>query len=106
MQRRKNICAQLFVYCNYFFSFQCREELQLNAVLSYFNVISIGINALTFFRVFRLFNANVKQVINVSQIFAKKMIEERIRGAIVNVSSQVQPDYSLRDLQSCGPHLG
>jgi hypothetical protein len=31
----------------------------------------------------------VKQVINVSQIFAKKMIEENIKGAIVNVSSQV-----------------
>jgi short-subunit dehydrogenase len=32
----------------------------------------------------------VKQVINVSQIFAKKMIEEQIHGAIVNVSSQVR----------------
>jgi hypothetical protein len=42
-----------------------------------------------FVNIFRLFNANVKQVINVSQIFAKKMIEEKIQGAIVNVSSQV-----------------
>ncbi len=42
-----------------------------------------------FVNICRLFNANVKQVINVSQIFAKKMIEEKIQGAIVNVSSQV-----------------
>ena len=32
---------------------------------------------------------NVKQVINVSQIFSKKMIKDKIKGSIVNVSSQV-----------------
>lgn len=36
----------------------------------------------------KLFNANVKQVINVSQIFSKKMIQDKIGGSIVNVSSQ------------------
>jgi len=35
-----------------------------------------------------MFNANVKQVINVSQIVAKKMISEGKPGSIVNVSSQ------------------
>merc|ERR1719378_215335 len=35
-----------------------------------------------------LFNANVKQVINVSQIVAKKMISAGNSGSIVNVSSQ------------------
>merc|ERR1711915_584328 len=35
-----------------------------------------------------LFNANVKQVINVSQIVAKKMISAGSSGSIVNVSSQ------------------
>merc|ERR1712080_295636 len=34
------------------------------------------------------FQANVKQVINVSQIFSKKMIKDKIKGSIVNVSSQ------------------
>jgi NAD(P)-dependent dehydrogenase (short-subunit alcohol dehydrogenase family) len=44
-----------------------------------------------------LFNANVKQVINVSQIFAKKMIEEKIKGSIVNVSSQVTEFYFIEE---------
>jgi len=35
-----------------------------------------------------LFNANVKQVINVSQVIAGKMMAEEKPGAIVNVSSQ------------------
>ena len=38
---------------------------------------------------FRLFGSNVKQVLNVSQVFAAKMIEAGIKGAIVNMSSQV-----------------
>ena len=37
----------------------------------------------------RLFNANVKQVINVTQIVASKMISAGKQGSIVNVSSQV-----------------
>ena len=43
----------------------------------------------------RLFNANVKQVINVSQIVAKKMISAGKPGAIVNVSSQVRIHFYL-----------
>ena len=38
---------------------------------------------------FRMFNANVKQVINVSQVVASKMISAGKAGSIVNVSSQV-----------------
>ena len=37
----------------------------------------------------RMYTGNVKQVLNVSQIFALKMIQDKIRGAIVNISSQV-----------------
>ena len=40
-------------------------------------------------RLSRLFNANVKQVINVTQVIASKMIADGKQGAIVNVSSQV-----------------
>ena len=38
----------------------------------------------------RMFNANVKQVINVTQVVASKMIAEGKKGSIVNVSSQVK----------------
>ncbi len=38
---------------------------------------------------FRIFACNVRAVLNVSQIFAQKMIENKIAGSIVNVSSQV-----------------
>ena len=37
---------------------------------------------------FRLFNANVKQVINVTQIVVGKMVAEKQPGSVVNVSSQ------------------
>ena len=37
----------------------------------------------------RLMNANVKGIINVSQLVAKKMIERNQGGSIVNVSSLV-----------------
>ena len=43
----------------------------------------------TFIHGARLFNANVKQVINVTQIVASKMISAGKQGSIVNVSSQV-----------------
>lgn len=36
----------------------------------------------------RLFNANVKQVINVTQLVVGKMVEEKQPGSVVNVSSQ------------------
>ena len=36
----------------------------------------------------RLFNANVKQVINVTQLVVGKMVAEKQPGAVVNVSSQ------------------
>ncbi|OWR42712.1 L-xylulose reductase [Danaus plexippus plexippus] len=36
----------------------------------------------------RMVNINVKSVINISQVVARKMIEKKIAGAIVNVSSQ------------------
>ena len=36
----------------------------------------------------RLFNANVKQVINVTQIVVGKMVAEKQPGSVVNVSSQ------------------
>ena len=39
---------------------------------------------------FRMFNANVKQVINVTQVVAGKMIADGKKGSIVNVSSQVK----------------
>lgn len=34
------------------------------------------------------FNVNVKAIMNVSQVVAKNMIERKIRGSIINVSSQ------------------
>ena len=36
----------------------------------------------------RLFNANVKQVINVTQLVVGKMVADKQPGAVVNVSSQ------------------
>ncbi|XP_013199146.1 L-xylulose reductase [Amyelois transitella] len=36
----------------------------------------------------KTFNVNVKAVLNISQIVAKKMVENKTRGAIVNISSQ------------------
>ena len=48
------------------------------------------------FLIFRLFNANVKQVINVTQIVASKMIEDGRGGSIVNVSSQVRQIYNIQ----------
>ncbi|VVD05647.1 unnamed protein product [Leptidea sinapis] len=36
----------------------------------------------------RTFDVNVKAVLNISQIVAKKMIENKIHGSIVNISSQ------------------
>ena len=63
----------------------------------------------------RMFNANVKQVINVTQVVASKMIAEGKKGSIVNVSSQVKtgetralPALTLSSLGlpgcSGGPH--
>ena len=40
-----------------------------------------------------MYAGNVKQVLNVSQIFALKMIQDKIGGAIVNISSQVGTFY-------------
>ena len=40
-----------------------------------------------------MYAGNVKQVLNVSQIFAMKMIQDKIGGAIVNISSQVGTFY-------------
>ena len=37
-----------------------------------------------------MFNANVKQVINVTQVVASKMMADGKEGSIVNVSSQVE----------------
>ena len=42
----------------------------------------------------RMFNANVKQVINVTQVVAGKMIADGKKGSIVNVSSQVKEEQS------------
>ncbi|KAM3964544.1 D-erythrulose reductase-like [Aphomia sociella] len=36
----------------------------------------------------KLFNVNVKAVLNISQVVARKMVENQIQGAIVNLSSQ------------------
>ncbi|KAL0841204.1 hypothetical protein ABMA28_014943 [Loxostege sticticalis] len=36
----------------------------------------------------RTFNVNVKAVLNISQVVARKMIENKTHGAIVNISSQ------------------
>lgn len=38
---------------------------------------------------YRVFEVNVKAVFNVSQVVAKCMVEQKIAGSIVNVSSQV-----------------
>ncbi|XP_050346481.1 L-xylulose reductase-like [Nymphalis io] len=45
----------------------------------------------------RLFNINVKSVINISQIVCKNMIENKTAGAIVNVSSQASK-AAIKDL--------
>lgn len=42
-----------------------------------------------------MFDINVKAVLNISQIIAKKMIENKTPGAIVNISSQASKVYSL-----------
>jgi len=42
------------------------------------------------FLLIRLFNLNVKSVLNVSQAVAKSMIDNGIAGSIVNMSSQVR----------------
>eukprot|EP00092_Neocalanus_flemingeri_P032384 GFUD01035209.1.p1 GENE.GFUD01035209.1~~GFUD01035209.1.p1 ORF type:complete len:245 (-),score=77.03 GFUD01035209.1:73-807(-) len=49
-----------------------------------------------------LFNANVKQVINVSQIVAKKMISAGKPGSIVNVSSQASQAALADHTVYCG----
>ena len=38
--------------------------------------------------IFRMFNVNVKATLNISQIVARKMVENKTPGAIVNISSQ------------------
>lgn len=40
------------------------------------------------FFIFRMFNVNVKATLNISQIVARKMVENKTPGAIVNISSQ------------------
>lgn len=35
-----------------------------------------------------MFDVNVKAVLNISQVVARKMIENKTAGAIVNISSQ------------------
>ena len=42
-----------------------------------------------------MFNANVKQVINVTQVVVTKMMAEGRGGSIVNVSSQVDIRQTL-----------
>jgi len=44
----------------------------------------------------RIFACNVKAALNVSQIVAKKMIEDKVKGSIVNMSSQASR-AALRD---------
>ena len=51
-----------------------------------------------------MFNANVKQVINVTQVVAGKMIADGKKGSIVNVSSQVKI-RKIRADQSTDPVL-
>jgi ribosomal protein S17E len=43
-----------------------------------------------FYCIHRSFNINVKAIMNLSQVVAKSMIENKIAGSIVNLSSQVQ----------------
>jgi len=50
----------------------------------------------------RLFSSNVKQVLNVSQIFAKKMIKDNIKGNIVNMSSQASQAALKEHTLYCG----
>ena len=38
---------------------------------------------------YRIFNVNLKAVVNVSQVVAKRMVADKTGGSIVNVSSQV-----------------
>lgn len=51
----------------------------------YYNLLLLNIIAVMYFRIF---NTNVKSIINVSQVVAKKMLEENVKGSIVNISSQ------------------
>lgn len=37
---------------------------------------------------FRTFDVNVKAVLNISQVIARKMVENNTHGTIVNISSQ------------------
>jgi short-subunit dehydrogenase len=43
-----------------------------------------------FYCIHRSFNINVKAIMNISQVVARSMIENKIAGSIVNLSSQVQ----------------
>lgn len=38
--------------------------------------------------IFRTFDVNVKAALNISQIIARKMVDNKTHGAIVNISSQ------------------
>lgn len=40
------------------------------------------------FHCYRTFDVNVKSVLNISQVVARQMIDNKIHGAIVNISSQ------------------
>lgn len=44
---------------------------------------------------FRMFNINVKAVLNISQVVARKMVENKTHGAIVNISSQASKVLSI-----------
>ncbi|XP_023331818.1 L-xylulose reductase isoform X1 [Eurytemora carolleeae] len=50
----------------------------------------------------KMYTGNVKQVLNVSQIFALKMIQDKIRGAIVNISSQASQAALKDHVLYCG----
>ncbi|KAG8233906.1 hypothetical protein J437_LFUL005234 [Ladona fulva] len=50
----------------------------------------------------RSFNVNVKSVINVSQVVAKSMIDRKLGGAIVNVSSQASQAALADHTVYCG----
>ncbi|KAK6637459.1 hypothetical protein RUM44_007876 [Polyplax serrata] len=49
-----------------------------------------------------IFNTNVKSIINVSQVVAKKMLEENVKGSIVNISSQASMAALKNHALYCG----
>lgn len=51
-------------------------------------MIDYELNLNLYLLIYRTISVNARAIINVSQVVARKMIENNIKGSIVNISSQ------------------